>query len=99
MGKITLALFGIAVLGLGVFAITREQTIEVQNPAVAENATSTVEVELDNVSEAQKQLNEAKSLLDEEDALIAKEIETLEARREEIRAVRLSFSQAPAQAN
>lgn len=59
-------------------------------------ATSTPEViELDNVSEAQKQLNEAKKLLDEEEAKILAEIADRETRLEEIREVRLSFSQAP----
>jgi len=100
------------------YVLDNAGTIEVQNPV--QTATSTVEVETDNVSEAQKQLNEAKRLLDEEEktklaeiaeieanaaATIAEieakkesDISEREARLEEIRAVRLSFSQAPAQA-
>lgn len=50
---------------------------------------------VDNVSEAQKQLDEAKRLLAEEEEKLLAEIATKEARLEEIREVRLSFSQAP----
>lgn len=52
-------------------------------------------IQKDNVSEAQRQLNEAKKLLDDEEKSILAEIKAKEARIEEIRKVRLSFSQAP----
>jgi len=52
---------------------------------------------VDSVLEAQKQLDEAKYLLNTEEAKILSEIDEKEARLEEIRAVRLSFSQAPGQ--
>ena len=54
-------------------------------------------VPVDNVSEAQKQLNEAKRLLDAEEQSILLEIAEKENRLEGIREVRLSFSQAPGQ--
>ena len=71
------------------------QPIYIEN--VQEVATSTVEVEVNNISEAQKQLNEAKRLLAEEEDKILAEIAERETRLEEIRAVRLSFTEAPAQ--
>lgn len=49
----------------------------------------------DNVSEAQKALDEAKKILDAEENTIKEDIKKSEARLEEIRQVRLSFSQAP----
>lgn len=54
-------------------------------------------IQKDNVSEAQRQLNEAKKLLDDEEKSILAEIKAKEERIEEIRKVRLSFSQAPKQ--
>ena len=67
-------------------------------------------IKQDSVSEAQKQLDEAKRLLDEEDAKLRTEITAIEQeakvkvaekelRLEEIRKVRLSFSQAPEPVN
>jgi len=65
---------------------------------VAPTVETPVEViKKDSVSEAQRQLDEAKKLLDEEETKILAEIKEKEARLEEIRKVRLSFSQAPSQ--
>lgn len=93
MSKIIIAVI-IAALGIGVYLqLNSDVTYTAPEQEVA---TSTPEViELDNVSEAQKQLNEAKKLLDEEEAKILAEIADRETRLEEIREVRLSFSQAP----
>jgi peptidoglycan hydrolase CwlO-like protein len=64
---------------------------------VAQPAPVTEVVPTDNVSEAQKQLDEAKKILDAEETEIKEDIKKSEARLEEIRQVRLSFSQAPGQ--
>lgn len=56
-----------------------------------------VKQEVNNISEAQRQLDEAKKLLEEEENKLLAEIKEREGRLEEIRKVRLSFSQAPKQ--
>ncbi len=91
--KIIIAIAAFAAIGAGVyFSLNTSTTEYVSQP---EPAPVVEEVPLDQVSEAQKQLNEAKRLLDAEEAKILAEIKEKEARLEEIREVRLSFSQAP----
>lgn len=91
---IIIGIVGVAILtGIG-YTYIDEPTEYV---APVQVATSTVEI--NNISEAQKQLNEAKRLLNEEEQKILGEIAERETRLEEIREVRLSFSQAPDQAN
>lgn len=93
MSKIIIA---VIIAAVGVVAYLQFNSDVTYVAPEREIATSTPEViELDNVSEAQKQLNEAKKLLDEEEAKILAEIADRETRLEEIREVRLSFSQAP----
>jgi hypothetical protein len=77
-----------AVYALSTFAPTEVYVAPEPEPVVEEAPT-------DNVSEAQKQLNEAKRLLDNEEKMLLAEIQEKESRIEEIRQVRLSFSQAP----
>lgn len=92
MSKIVIAVI-IAAVGVAAYFQFNSDVTYIAPERVA---TSTPEViELDNVSEAQKQLNEAKKLLDEEETKILAEIADRETRLEEIREVRLSFSQAP----
>lgn len=84
----------IALIGAGVYALinfgsTETYTSPEPEPVVEEPAP------VDNVSEAQKQLDEAKRLLAEEESKLLAEIKEREDRLEEIREVRLSFSQAP----
>jgi len=81
-----------AVYALINFGITETYTAPEAAPVVEEVAAP-----VDSVLEAQKQLDEAKYLLNTEEAKILSEIDEKEARLEEIRAVRLSFSQAPGQ--
>lgn len=83
----------IAVAGVTYFVSSRPYTNESVSPE-----TQSVVVEptpTDNVSEAQKQLDEAKKLLDAEEQKILEEIKEKEDRLEKIRQTRLSFSQAP----
>lgn len=80
-----------------IYFTSRPEEVSYVQPTIA---TSTIEVvEVDNVTEAQRQLNEAKKLLDTEEQNILSEIATKETRLEEIRKVRLSFSQAPTPVN
>jgi uncharacterized protein HemX len=84
----------VAALGIGIYfyftANTTEYVYQAEPAPVVEEVKP-----VDQVSEAQKQLNEAKRLLDSEETKILAEITEKEARLEEIREVRLSFSQAP----
>lgn len=88
MNKIIIAILVTLALGTLAYFQSREP-IEYVAPVVEEV------VQTDNVTEAQRQLNEAKKLLDEEEQKILTEIKDKETRLEEIRKVRLSFSQAP----
>lgn len=97
MSKIVIAVIIVAV-GVAAYLQFNSDVTYVAPEKVVATSTPEVVVELDNVSEAQKQLNEAKKLLDEEEATIQEDIKKSEARLEEIRKVRLSFSQAPKQA-
>lgn len=79
---------------------TKYATIEVVNEEVSvATSTPVVVVELSNVEKAKEQLDQAKKLLDDEENMILAEIDAREARLEEIREVRMSFSQAPNQTN
>lgn len=80
--------------------LENEANVEYVAPEVVTQVTAAVlpTVEKSNIDKAQEQLNEAKRLLDEEEKLILAEIDEREKRLEEIREVRLSFSQAPDQA-
>lgn len=93
--KITVVL--LAVIAAAIYALINFGTTEEYTKPVAPVIEEVEEVQIDNVSEAQKQLNEAKRLLNDEETKILSEIATREDRLEEIREVRLSFSQAPGQ--
>lgn len=95
--KITL----IIIVGSLALAFFARAYMNSQGPTVyeapkVEVATSTP-IELSKVEEAQAKLDAAKVLLDEEEKTILAEIATNELRLEDIRKVRLSFSQAPNQ--
>lgn len=94
MKKIVYVAGFIALFGAGMYALMNFGSTEEYRPVEPTQVIEEVKP-LDHVSEAQKQLNEAKRLLDAEEAKILAEIEEKEARLEEIREVRLSFSQAP----
>lgn len=93
--KSFLAVIAIIMVAAGVYYFSQiSSTTEYQaepTPAVTEP------VQMDQILEAQKQLDEAKKILDLEENGIKEDIKKSEARLEEIRQVRLSFSQAPGQ--
>lgn len=85
----------IALLGAGVYALINFGSTETYTSPEPEPVVEEEPAPVDNVSEAQKQLDEAKRLLAEEESKLLAEIKEREDRLEEIREVRLSFSQAP----
>ena len=86
----------ISILLAGVaYIYNKQEPVEYVAPVQEEIIT---QVELNKIAEAKKQLDEAKRLLDEEEQTILNEIAERETRLEEIRKVRLSFSQAPERA-
>lgn len=92
MKNVALVISVTTFLTLGAYLyMSKESVTEYEAPTTEEVMPT------DNVSEAQKQLNEAKRLLAEEEETLLSEIDEREARLEEIRSVRLSFSQAPEQ--
>jgi hypothetical protein len=77
------------------YALIHREPVEYVAPTT--EIKQVIKQEVNNISEAQKQLDEAKKLLEEEENKILAEIKEREGRLEEIRKVRLSFSQAPKQ--
>jgi len=92
MKIIIIGLSILAVAGIGIY-LTQEKQVEYVAPVTA---IQTV-IEIDNVSEAQKQINEANRLLNEEEKELLTQKADIETKLENIRKVRLSFSQAPKQ--
>lgn len=92
--KIIIGLIISILLAGGAYLYNKQEPVEYIAPAQEEIIT---QVELNKIAEAQKQLDEAKRLLDEEEDTLLAEIAERETRLEEIRKVRLSFSQAPSQ--
>jgi len=90
--KIIIGILGVVIVAGLVYRINMQEPIEYVAPVQEEIIT---QVELNKIAEAQKQLDEAKRLLDEEEDTLLAEIAERETRLEEIRKVRLSFSQAP----
>jgi len=93
MKKIIIGLAILAVAGIGIY-LTQEKSVEYVAPITV---VTTPIIEIDNVSEAQKQINEANRLLNEEEKELLTQKADIEAKLENIRKVRLSFSQAPKQ--
>lgn len=96
-GLIFSVLVVIGVIGIGMY--TGSQKVEYQAPEVVEEIVSAPVVEKSNVEKAREQLEEAKRLLNDEESLILAEIDAREDRLEEIREIRLSFTEAPNQQN
>ncbi len=93
MNKTFYTIIAIVIAVAGIYYLS---TISSTTEYVSQPTPDVVEVQpTDNVSEAQKQLDEAKKILDAEETTIKEDIKKSEARLEEIRQVRLSFSQAP----
>ena len=95
--KLKIVLIILAVAAAAVFALINIGSTETYVAPEAAPVVEEVAAPVDSVLEAQKQLDEAKFLLDTEEAKILSEIAAKESRLEEIRKVRLSFSQAPGQ--
>ena len=93
MKKIIIAV-AIAVCASGALYLTQSKRVEVVNVQVEPKQEV---VEKNNVSEAQRQLEEANRLLNEEEAKLLAEKSEIEKKLEDIRKVRMSFSQAPKQ--
>jgi len=91
MKIIIIGLSILAVVGIGIY-LTQEKQVEYVAPV-----TATIQTVIDNVSEAQKQINEANRLLNEEEKELLTQKADIETKLENIRKVRLSFSQAPKQ--
>ena len=91
---IALVLIGVSATAL---YFTQSKQEYVQVPTIEINKE--VIVEKNNVTEAQKQIEEANKLLNEEEAKLLAEKAVIETKLEDIRKVRLSFSQAPKQVN
>ena len=92
--KIIITLLALAVIAGLAYTLSTQEPVEYVAPVQVETEGVT-QVELNKIAEAQRQLDEAKRLLDEEEDALLAEIAEKELRLEEIRKVRLSFSQAP----